>query len=235
MKRISIDTVAIYGIAVLAFALSYSKLTDLALRAGYGEIMAHAWPLIVDGLAVLSARAVLHLRGGAHWYAWSLVVVGTAISCASAVAGALFAGDQLPAIVAAAVRFVPPLCVPFALHLAKKMREVAEREEAQVETASQPVRTSQSTVPEPRAVATPDDTPPGIAADVECEPPLHLVTTNGAKPRSEKPRSAKFTEAQIAEALALVAAGVSQREVGRRMGCSGNAVRGWVAKAQQVA
>ncbi|WP_072690932.1 transposase [Rhodococcus marinonascens] len=47
-------------------------------------------------------------------------------------------------------------------------------------------------------------------------------------------RPAKYSDEQIEEALALVAAGVPLREIGRRMGCAGNTVRAWVAQAQAV-
>uniref|UniRef100_UPI0035A26058 transposase n=1 Tax=Rhodococcus marinonascens TaxID=38311 RepID=UPI0035A26058 len=72
------------------------------------------------------------------------------------------------------------------------------------------------------------------ADDTDREVQLHLVgREDDAQPRTAKPNpaGAKYNPEQIAEALALVAAGVSQREAGRRIGASGNAVRAWVAKA----
>ena len=59
MNRFRFDAVATYVIAVLAFALSYSNLADLAARAGYGTYMAHAWPLVVDGLAQVTSLGML--------------------------------------------------------------------------------------------------------------------------------------------------------------------------------
>lgn len=50
MKR-NIDAIGLYAISVPAFLLSYSKLVDLASRAGYGEHMSKVWPLVVDGRA----------------------------------------------------------------------------------------------------------------------------------------------------------------------------------------
>ncbi|MHA4848747.1 DUF2637 domain-containing protein [Rhodococcus sp. MSC1_016] len=212
MKR-NPDAVVAYMIAFLAFALSYSKLVDLALRAGYGDLMAHCWPLIVDGLAVMAARGVLSLAAS-RWYAWSLLVAGTAVSVVAAVANAMFPAGPLPPIAAAAVAVVPPLCLPFASHLARKMRNDEVIEESQPDVA------------DVQDVAPPSETPPPAAAP---EPePLHLVAPT--------PRPSKYTEAQKAEALALVAAGVSQREAGRRIGgAPGNTVRRWIAQAEQVA
>ena len=217
MKR-NFDSVATYAIAGLAFALSYSKLVDLAERAGYGVIMSHAWPLIVDGLAILAARSVMRSRS--EWYAWSLLIAGTAVSCAGAVATAVFADGPLPPIAAAAVRFVPALCLPFALKLAEKVRhaEVSDVSQDDVE----PVTPTENVAP------VDDETPPpAVAPEPE---PLHLVAQDGAP----KPRAPKFSEEQIAQALADVAAGLSQREAGRRIGTSGNTVRRWLA-AQAVA
>jgi hypothetical protein len=215
VKR-NFDAVATYGIAVLAFALSYSKLVDLAERAGYGVIMSHAWPLIVDGLAILAARSVMRSRS--EWYAWSLLVAGTAVSCAGAVAGAMFADGPLPPVAAAAVRFVPALCLPFALKLAEKVRH------AEVSDVSQDDVAPVAPTPEPDVAPVIDD----VAPEPE---PLHLVAEDGAP----KPRKPKFTDEQIAQALADVAAGMSQREAGRRIGTSGNTVRRWLAQAEAVA
>ena len=68
MKRVhAIDSWATIAIAVLAFGLSYTKLVDLAERAGYGTYAAHAWPLIVDGLTIVATRGVLRLDTGRRY------------------------------------------------------------------------------------------------------------------------------------------------------------------------
>ena len=219
MKRPPLDTAATYGIAVLAFALSYSKLVDLASRAGYGAIMSHAWPLIVDGLAILAARSVMRSRS--QWYAWSLLVAGTAVSCCGAVAGAMFADGPLPPVAAAAVRFVPALCLPFALKLAEKVRQ------PQVSEVSHP---DVAPIADVAPVIEDDETPPPVA-EVEPEAQLHLVAADGA-PTSQ---TGKYTDAQKAQAIADVAAGMSQREAGRRIGTSGNTVARWIAQAEKAA
>ncbi|MDF3309732.1 DUF2637 domain-containing protein [Rhodococcus sp. T2V] len=227
MKR-NLDANVAYVIAFLAFALSYSKLVDLAVRAGYGELMSYAWPLIVDGLAVMAARGVMRLAKS-RWYAWSLLVAGTAVSIFAAVLNAMVPAGPLPPFAAALVTIVPPLCLPFASHLARKLQGAQDGAE-EVRTDS-----DQATSHEDLAPVSDDETPPPVAADPEddeCEAPLTLVASDGAPPR---PRVAKYTDAQIAQALADVAAGVSQREAGRRIGASGNAVRAWVAKAAKAA
>lgn len=135
MTRFRFDTVATYAIALLAFALSYSKLVDLASRAGYGEIMSHAWPLIVDGIAVVAARGVLRLAAG-RWYAWSLLVAGTAVSILAAVLNAMVPAGPLPPVATSAVTVIPALCLPFALHLARKMSDTETCDVAPAEDAT---------------------------------------------------------------------------------------------------
>ncbi len=123
MTRIRLaDSHIVYALAAVAFLLSYSKLLDLAERAGYGSLTAHAWPLIVDGLALIAARAVERGRGGSR-YAWSMLIAGTAVSILAAVLSALVPPGPLPPAATAAVTIIPPLALPFALHLARKMRD----------------------------------------------------------------------------------------------------------------
>ncbi|WP_308188051.1 DUF2637 domain-containing protein [Rhodococcus rhodochrous] len=112
--------VATLVIAALAFVLSYSKLADLAQRAGYTASMAHLWPLIVDGLAVVATVGVLRLHTG-RWYAWMLLCASTAVSVVAAVASAVFPAGSLPPVPAALVSVVPPLCLLVAPHLAVLM------------------------------------------------------------------------------------------------------------------
>ncbi|MDF3308694.1 DUF2637 domain-containing protein [Rhodococcus sp. T2V] len=115
-----IDSHLAYGIAIVAFILSYSKLVDLALRAGYGY-GAYLWPLIVDGLAIMAARGVLRLESS-RWYPWAMLVAGTAVSILAAVMNALVPPGPLPSAATAAVTIVPAACLPFALELARRMR-----------------------------------------------------------------------------------------------------------------
>ncbi|MCK8674146.1 DUF2637 domain-containing protein [Rhodococcus sp. HM1] len=117
-KRVhDIDAYATITIAALAFGLSYTKLTDLALRAGYDPYAAHAWPLIVDGLTIVATRGVLRLTANRS-YAWALLAAGTTVSVIAAVANHLIPPGPLPPVFAAAVSVVPPLCLLVAPHLA---------------------------------------------------------------------------------------------------------------------
>ena len=225
MTRFRFDTVATYAIALLAFALSYSKLVDLASRAGYGEIMSHAWPLIVDGIAVVAARGVLRLAAG-RWYAWSLLVAGTAVSILAAVLNAMVPAGPLPPVATSAVTVIPALCLPFALHLARKMSDTETCDVAPAEDAT-------AADVAPAATADPDG--PTLFDVVAVESPdvaLHLVAPHDAE-TSHRP--GRYNDEQKAQALADVAAGMSQREAGRRIGAPGNTVRRWLAQSQVVA
>src|SRR5690625_2725376 len=68
-------------IAVGAFWLSFTALTDLALRSGIGAGQAWAWPLIVDGIIVVSTVSVVALAGKRNaWYPWALLTGGALVS-----------------------------------------------------------------------------------------------------------------------------------------------------------
>lgn len=96
MKRVhSTDAYLTITIAALAFLLSYTKLVDLALRAGYGDYAAHVWPLIVDGITIVATRGVLRLTGSRR-YAWTLLAAGTGVSMTAAVGSQLLPPGPLP-------------------------------------------------------------------------------------------------------------------------------------------
>lgn len=215
---------ATYAIAVLAFALSYSNLAALAGRAGYGPVMAHVWPLVVDGLAVAATAAVMRLRVS-RVYAWSLLAAATAVSIVAGAAAHLLPAGPLPGWAGAAVAVVPPLCLLVAPHLAVQLRRdavgapgvsevrandappvLSERAENMPEdiptVADQPRRTT--TQPEPVRDAlfdvptTAEATAPMTRDEIKCEALRLLATTN-----------------------------MSQRAVAARLGTSEASVRRW--------
>ena len=68
-------------IAAGAFWLSFTSLADLAARSGVGQGQAWAWPLIVDGIIVVSTVAVVALAGQrSAWYPWTLLAAGAVVS-----------------------------------------------------------------------------------------------------------------------------------------------------------
>ncbi|KDE12434.1 DUF2637 domain-containing protein [Rhodococcus aetherivorans] len=204
MRRI--DVAATILIALLAFTLSFSKLVDLASRAGYGDRMSHLWPLVVDGLAVVATMGVVRLRAQ-RWYAWLLLAASTTVSVVAAVAGAIFTTGPLPPIAAAAVSVVPPLCLLAAPHLAVQlMRDSRRPDDVAPMAPVESTTLAEGVAPYDVEVATDSTSPDG---------PAQLF----AVPPASTDRRTK--------ALELIARGLSQREVARRVGVSDTTVRRW--------
>jgi len=106
-------------IAVGAFWLSFTALTDLALRSGIGAGQAWAWPLIVDGIIVVSTVSVVALAGKRNaWYPWALLVGGAIVSVTANAIHAIIAADaDVPSVLAGAVAAVPPVVLLAITHL----------------------------------------------------------------------------------------------------------------------
>lgn len=128
MNRTStLDERIVYGIVTVAFLLSYSTLAGLAERSGYSVATAYAWPIAVEALAVVAARAAMRLRtDDGRRYATRLLAATTTISVASAAASRLLPPGPLPGWAAAVVTIIPTLCVLVAPHLAVQLRRDAE-------------------------------------------------------------------------------------------------------------
>ncbi len=116
---IIISVVGTVFIAAGAFWLSFTALADLARRAGIGDGQAWAWPLIVDGVIVVSTVAVVALAGEQEaWYPWTLLIGGAAVSVTANALHAIVAADaDVPAGLAAAVAAVPPVVLLASTHL----------------------------------------------------------------------------------------------------------------------
>lgn len=200
-------------IAFLAFVLSYSKLTDLAVRAGYTSEMSHLWPLIVDGLAVVATLGVLRLRER-RWYAWSLLVASTSVSMAAAVTSALFPVGVLPAVASALVSVVPPLCLLVAPHLAVQLMRESQDEVAVEALVVEPVV---EPVVAPVEVAT-----PVVSTVVAAEKTVVKVAPKVVAPPADK----------RAKALRLVnETDMSFREIAVEVGVSDMSVGRWAREA----
>lgn len=106
-------------IAAGAFWLSFTALTDLAVRSGVGGSQAWAWPLIVDGIIVVATVAVVALAGQrSAWYPWALLIGGAAVSVTANALHAVVAADaDVPGVLAAAVAAVPPVVLLAITHL----------------------------------------------------------------------------------------------------------------------
>lgn len=129
-------------IAAGAFWLSFTSLADLARRSGIGAGQAWAWPLIVDGVIVVSTVAVVALAGErAAWYPWALLVGGAAVSVTANSLHAVVAADaDVPGPLAAAVAAVPPVVLLAITHLTVVLtRATAGRATAHVPPAVEPI------------------------------------------------------------------------------------------------
>lgn len=132
--RLAMNT-AIVGtvfIAIGAFWLSFTSLTDLARRSGISSSQAWVWPLIVDGIIIVATVAAVALAGSrAAWYPWMLLTGGAAISVAANATHAIVADEtDIPVLLAASVASVPPLVLLSITHLTSVlMRHVSNQAE----------------------------------------------------------------------------------------------------------
>lgn len=108
-------------IALGAFWLSFTSLSDLARRAGIAADRAWVWPLIVDGVIVVATVSVVALTGHgrrAARYPWALLTAGAAVSVLANASHAIVAADTaVPSVLAAAVAAVPPVVLLAITHL----------------------------------------------------------------------------------------------------------------------
>lgn len=178
MTRLRLDTAATVGIAALAFALSYSNLAALAARAGYSPVMAHVWPLVVDGLAVVATSAVMRLPAS-RLYAWSLLAAATAVSIVAGAAAHLLPPGPLPGWAGAGVAVVPPLCLLVAPHLAVQLRRDA--------TDSAPADAADNATQVPDETDAPDDEPTRETAPEADAPTVTLAAVPDLTPHCDAP------------------------------------------------
>ncbi|WP_292726215.1 DUF2637 domain-containing protein [Microbacterium sp. UBA837] len=185
-------------IGIGAFWLSFMALADLAARSGIALGQAWIWPLLVDGLIVVSTIAVVALDGrpGA-WYPWALLICGALVSVTANALHAIVAADaSVPAMLAATVAAVPPLVLLASTHLTVVLTR---------STTTPPSRTQ--TPPELPAM-----TEPVAAIESEAkpdtEPEAELVL--GRRERAARLREAGWSNKAIADEL-----GVHASTVGR--------------------
>jgi hypothetical protein len=109
------------GIALGAFWLSFTALSNLTMLAGVPNQEAWIWPLIVDGIIVVATISVVALSPHgrrATFYPWSLLAAGSLVSVAANTAHALVAADTaVPRALAACVSAVPPIVLLAITHL----------------------------------------------------------------------------------------------------------------------
>lgn len=216
------SAVAAVAVAALAFWLSFAALADLAARFGVPAGQAWAFPLVVDGLVVVStvAAAAMHRH---RWYAWALLVVGTVVSVTG---NGIHAWHLTASSIGVGIAVIPPLVTLAAIHLtimlAQQGRDTptdkpvtsdvsgfeheSEDEQETSEPAPRPVTRLRVAPP----VATRDTGADQATLDLDVAPPPSAADTLRD------------------EALRLVAGGLSVRAVGEQLGVSKDRVHRWV-------
>lgn len=124
-----------------AFVLSFSALTDLAVRAGITPEIGWMWPLIVDGMIVAATVAIVALagrEGKEQFYPWILLFFGAVVSTAANAIHAILAvkasNGNVPILVSALVAAMPPVVLLAITHLTVLLVQYA-RNSAEMEAA----------------------------------------------------------------------------------------------------
>jgi hypothetical protein len=118
-------TVAVGG---LAFALSFTALSDLAVTHGVTPGQSWMLPLVIDGGVVVATVSTVALsRHG--WYAWALLILSSLVSVLGNVAHA-----QPHSLIAMVIAAIPPLWLLAATHLTVMLSRQDGAEANQVDT-----------------------------------------------------------------------------------------------------
>lgn len=102
----------VIAVIVAAFILSYAALWSLALQAGYHPWLAPLWPLVMDGVIVITSLSLVkrQMRRDRTLYVWLLLILfdGASIYLNGSVAGDL---------VFATIHALPPLTLVLVMKL----------------------------------------------------------------------------------------------------------------------
>jgi hypothetical protein len=159
------------GIALGAFWLSFTALTNLAGLAGIAPAEAWVWPLIVDGMIVVATISVVALSPHgprAIVYPWGLLIAGTVVSVAANIAHSWVALDvSVSKPLAACVSAIPPIVLLASTHLTVDLTR-RSRGEANVTSVAPVEVTTEASRARPAApIAVPVTSEPrGIAAEL---------------------------------------------------------------------
>jgi hypothetical protein len=168
-------TLLVVGITVVAFVVSYHALRELAALAGFMASSAAMWPLIVDGIIVLTVVVLFSRRGRSFrhtWTAWVGLIGFTAVSLIGNglhTAVVYDTGAGLETWVAIAIGAVPPAGLAYAIHLLVEM----VTPEPSVSGESPAVTTVASFAPAADVTVTATPSAPAAVARAEPEPVVH--------------------------------------------------------------
>lgn len=111
LSPVNVSTAGTVAVGGLAFALSFTALSELAAANGVAESQAWMLPLVIDGGVIVATSATVALRRHS-WYAWALLVFSSLVSVAGNV---VHAGPR--GVVAMVIAAIPPLWLLAATHL----------------------------------------------------------------------------------------------------------------------
>ena len=200
-------------IALGAFWLSFTALTDLATRSGIDRGQSWAWPLIVDGIIVVATVSVVALGGQrAAWYPWMLLAGGALISVTANAIHAVVAADaNVPGVLAASVAAVPPVVLLAITHLTVILTRARN---ADPDPSVPPVTWAMSSVTQSEAVSD------------QVAPRALPGATGGASDSAEEPGSDRRARGHT-----LRDEGWSNKKIARELGVHPSTVGRWFAAA----
>ncbi|MFJ1802372.1 DUF2637 domain-containing protein [Streptomyces sp. NPDC088180] len=171
MSRIRIDAVLVQ--AVIAGALSFAHLHDLAAAAGQDGWKAWAYPVSVDLLLVAAWRRMRTSADNRAAWAWFIIALTASLGANVATAGLLDLGD-VPAWLRILVAGWPALAFLGGTLLVHSPSAVPDAPETEpVRAAAPPVALAPDPVPDVTVERAPEpapELPPGTAADVAPAP-----------------------------------------------------------------
>ncbi|HMR12111.1 MAG TPA: DUF2637 domain-containing protein [Arachnia sp.] len=206
-------------IAAGAFWLSFTALADLAARSGVGAEQAWAWPLIVDGIIVVSTVAVVALAGQkTAWYPWALLIGGAAVSVTANAIHAVVAADaDVPGVLAASVAAVPPVVLLAITHLTVILTRPTP------DTAS-PDDAASLAVPEPAVLDVPE---PSQTRELTAPHGTEQSADGARTDAPDTPAAAALNRRDRAAGLRRV--GWSNKRIARELGVHPSTVGRWFA------
>ncbi|MDN5685847.1 MAG: DUF2637 domain-containing protein [Brachybacterium sp.] len=189
---IAASAVGAVSVALLAFAMSFDALTQLARGAGIRPAISWMWPVVVDGSMIVATAAALVLRTSpvpaTRIYPWAQLGLFGLVSVIGNGLHATGATD-LPGPVAVAVSGIPPVALLLSTHLLVMMLP-----RWRWTTEDEPAPSDEEPAAEPAAVTVRHE--PADRADDEEQP---VLDAGRREPAPELPREPARSTGEPAE------------------------------------
>lgn len=217
------SAVAAVAVAALAFWLSFAALADLAARFGVPAGQAWAFPLVVDGLVVVSTVAATAMHRH-RWYAWALLIVGTVVSVAG---NGIHAWHLTASPIGVGIAVIPPLVTLAAIHLTIMLAQQGRETVAPLPMTSDVAGFEHESEDEQET----SEPAPRPVTHLHVAPPVEPRDTGAEQATLDlgvAPTTVAVADTLRDEALRLVAGGLSVRATGEQLGVSKDKVHRWV-------